>query len=84
MLDALRPIYERQPVHVLAMKRWNEWRCNILERTGQGQEVLKLRKQLAADYPHDCGLQQQYSQALANAGDFPAAYSWLDRVSCRR
>ena len=53
LLDALRPVYERQPAHVLAMKRWNESRCNILERTGQSQEVLKLRKQLAADYPHD-------------------------------
>ena len=80
LLDALRPVYERQPAHVLAMKRWNESRCNILERTGQNQEVLKLRKQLAADYPHDFGLQQQYARTLANAGDFPAAYAWLDSV----
>ena len=64
----------------LAMKRWNESRCNILERTGQSQQVLKLRKQLAADYPHDYSLQQQYARALANAGDYPAAYAWLDRV----
>ncbi len=80
LLDALRPVYERQPAHVLAMKRWNESRCNILERTGQSQEVLKLRKQLAADYPHDYGLQQQYARALANVGEYPAAYAWLDRV----
>ena len=62
------------------MKRWNEWRCNVLERTGQSQEVLKLRKQLAADYPHDYNLQQQYARALANVGEYPAAYAWLDRV----
>ena len=80
LLDALRPVYERQPAHVLAMKRWNESRCNILERTGQSQEVLKLRKQLAADYPHDYNLQQQYARALANVGEYPAAYAWLDRV----
>ena len=80
LLDALRPVYERQPADVLAMKRWNEWRCNILERTGQSQEVVKLRKQLAADYPHDYNLQQQYARALANVGEYPAAYAWLDRV----
>ena len=62
------------------MKRWTEWKCGVLERTGQSQQVLKLRKQLAADYPHDSNLQQQYAQALANAGDYPAAYAWLDRV----
>ena len=26
LLDALRPVYERQPAHRPAMKRWNEWR----------------------------------------------------------
>jgi tetratricopeptide (TPR) repeat protein len=80
LLDALRPVYEHQPAHLLAMKRWTEWRCNLLERTGQSQDVIKLRKQLAADYPHDCNLQQQYARALANAGQYPAAYAWLDGV----
>ncbi len=80
LLDALRPVYARQPAYLLAMKRWNEWRCNILERTGQSQEVLNLRKQLAVDYPHDYTLQQQYARALASVGEHSAAYAWLDRV----
>ncbi len=80
LLDALRPVYERQPAYVLAMKRWNELRCSNLEQTGQSQQVLKLRKQLAADYPHDYNLQQQYARALANVGNYQAAYAWLDRV----
>ena len=54
--------------------------ADILEQTGQSQEVLKLRKQLAADYPHDYILQQQYARALASAGEYQAAYAWLDRV----
>ncbi len=62
------------------MKRWNGWRCNALERTGQSQQVLDLRKQLASDYPRDYDLQQQYARALANTGEFAAAYAWLDRV----
>ena len=80
LLVVLQPIYARQPEYLQSMKRWTEWRCNILERTGQSQEVVKLRRQLAADYPHDCALQQQYAQALANVGDYPAAYNWLDGV----
>jgi hypothetical protein len=80
VLDVVRPVYQRQPAHVLAVKRWSEWRCNALERAGQSQEVLKLRQQLAADYPHDYSLQQQYARAMATVGDYPAAYTWLDRV----
>jgi predicted Zn-dependent protease len=80
LLDALRPVYERLPAHVLAMKRWNESRAGALERAGQSQQVLEIRKQLAADYPHDYNLQQQYARALAGVGEFPAAYAWLDRV----
>ena len=80
LLDVLRPVYEQQPARVMAMKRWNGWRCNALERTGQSQQVLDLRKQLASDYPRDYDLQQQYARRLANTGEFAAAYAWLDRV----
>ncbi len=80
LLDVLRPVYERQPAYVLAMKRWSESRCTRLQQSGQSQAVLALRKQLAADYPHDYNLQQQYARALADGGDYPAAYAWLDRV----
>ena len=80
LLDVLRPIYERQPAYVRATKRWSESRCTGLQQSGQSEAVLALRKQLAADYPHDYNLQQQYAQALANGGDYPAAYAWLDRV----
>jgi len=80
LLDAVRPVYARQPAYLLAMKRWYEFRCNSLEQIGQSQQVLKLRAQLAVDYPHDYSLQQQYARALANVGDYPAAYAWLTRV----
>ncbi len=80
LLDALRPVYERQPAYLMTMKRWTESRCNSFEQAGQSQQVLKLRKQLAAGYPHDYGLQQAYARALANAGNYPAAYAWLDGV----
>ena len=48
--------------------------------TGRTDDALRLQKQLAADYPRDYSLQQQYAQALAGVGDYPAAYGWLTRV----
>ena len=80
LLDALRPVYQRQPAHRHAMKTWTELRIGLLEQTGQSGEVLKLRGQVARDYPHDYILQQQYARWLAGAGEYKAAYAWLDRV----
>jgi Flp pilus assembly protein TadD len=80
LLDTLKPLYEKQPPHLHARKRWAQQRVSYLAQAGRSDEVLRLHKQLAIDYPHDYGLQQQYAQALAGAGEFPAAYAWLTRV----
>lgn len=80
LLDQLRPIYARQPAHRRSMKRWTQQRLSALQQTGQTDEALRLQKQLAVDWPHDFSLQQQYAQALVNAGDYPAAYAWLKAV----
>ena len=52
-MDVLRPVYERQPAYRQGLKGWTQRRADYLEQTGQSQEVLRLRKQLAEDYPHD-------------------------------
>ncbi|HEV3120214.1 MAG TPA: hypothetical protein VGY58_24345 [Gemmataceae bacterium] len=80
LLDVLQPLYERQPDHVQARKRWRHLRVSYLSQTGQTDEALRLRKQLAEDYARDYSLQREYAQALGNAGDYPAAYAWLTRV----
>jgi predicted Zn-dependent protease len=80
LLDVLRPLYEKQPAHVHAARRWQQLRVAQLSQTGRTDEALKLQKQLATDYPRDYALQQNYAQALAAAGDHPAAYTWLSRV----
>ncbi len=80
LLDVLRPLYDKQPAHVHAGKHWTQQRVAYLGQAGRSDEALRLQKQLAADYPHDYGLQQQYAQALAGVGDYPAAYAWLARV----
>jgi len=80
LLDALKPVYGRQPKYLLGMKRWTQNRVNYLQQAGQPAEALRLQEQSAKEYPHDSSAQQQYAQALANVGEYDAAYAWLDRV----
>jgi len=80
LLDALLPVYQRQPAYLRAMRRWTEHRINCMHNTGRPDEALQLQRQLAGAFPRDYGLQGQYAQALANAGEHEAASAWLDRA----
>jgi predicted Zn-dependent protease len=80
LLDQLRPVFARQPAYRHALRHWTQQRLAGLHQTGQAEEALRLQKQLATDFPHDVSLQQQYAQALAAAGDYAAAYAWLERA----
>ena len=84
LLDLLKPVYQRQPAFTGAMKRWRQQQVNCLQQTGQAQEALKLWKQLAADYPHDSGLLQQYANQLAQGGEHETAYRLLLNALLRR
>jgi predicted Zn-dependent protease len=77
LLDRLRPVYARQPAHVLTLKHWTGLRASYLMSAGQTDAALRLQKQLATDYPNDLAAQQNYANALVNAGDYEAAYAWL-------
>lgn len=78
--DALQKVYERQPAHLEAAKTWRSRRVSLFEQAGQSDKAAQLAKELATDYPRDYYLQYRYAQALANTGDYVAAYAWLDRV----
>jgi tetratricopeptide (TPR) repeat protein len=80
LLDRLRPIYEASPPHLRAMVNLQQVRASYLQQVGRAEEALRIQKQLAIEYPDDSSLQRQYAQALANSGDFPAAYAWLKKA----
>ncbi len=80
LLDSLKAIYEKQQLHVHARKHWQNSRVSYLTQASRTDEAMLLRKSLAAEYPRDYSLQQQYARALAESGDYPAAYAWLTRV----
>jgi predicted Zn-dependent protease len=80
LLDVLRPVYERQPGYLQAKKQWTEQRVTYLQQIGQLDEALRLRRELAEQYPRDAELQRSYAYALSRSGEYRAAYAWLDRV----
>jgi len=80
LLDTLRPIFARQVAYLKALRNWSERRAGYLEQTGQWEQALTLRKQLAEQYPRDCEPQRQYARALTSAGELEAAYAWIERV----
>lgn len=76
LLDRLAPMASRQPAHRGVNRRFAELRVNNLP----GDQALALLKKLATEYPTDAGLQYQYAQRLGQAGEYPAAYSWITGV----
>ena len=77
LLDVLRPVYKRQPPLLLAMKNWGAWRADCLQNTNRAEDEIKLRKQLATEYPGYAHLQQRYTQRLFDKGEQKAARAWL-------
>ena len=80
LLDVLRPVYQRQPAFTGAMKRWRQQQVSYLQQTAQAEEAIKRLERLAADYPHDYNLRQEYAQRLANRGDHEAAFRLLRKA----
>ncbi|MCH5375783.1 MAG: hypothetical protein JJ992_17565, partial [Planctomycetes bacterium] len=81
LLDVLQPVYDRQPEYLQAAKSAETQRANYLEQTGARDRALELRHRLAEAYPHDVYIQQQYARSLASAGEYQAAYAWLDAAA---
>ncbi|MGD0896679.1 MAG: VIT domain-containing protein [Thermoguttaceae bacterium] len=80
LLDLLKPVYRDQPAYLETLKDWEGRRADLLEQTGQFQEVLAYRRRLAEGHPKDAALQVRYARTLSGSGDFDAAYAWLDRA----
>jgi Flp pilus assembly protein TadD/predicted Zn-dependent protease len=80
LVDVLQKVYRRQPTQLQAPKTWCNHQAELTYRSGQSDKALPLFKSLAVDFPRDVNLQSQYFQHLVYAGDFDAAYAWIDRI----
>jgi predicted Zn-dependent protease len=77
LIAALKPVYERQPEYLKAVRAWRERQARYTESAGRADAARALFKALAADFPRDARAQIEYTQALARSGDYPAAYAHL-------
>ena len=63
------------------MKAWRNHQANLNLQSGQSDKALAAcSRAWRLDYPRDANLQSQFVQNLANAGDYEAAYAWLNRM----
>src|SRR5262249_46525262 len=83
LLEGLRPVYQRQPAHMHAMKGWRQNRAAWLSSNGKQDEALQIYKELANDFPHDVNAQSTYAQQLFNTGDYAAGYAWIAQALAR-
>ncbi len=80
LLQVLKPVYDRQPEINGGVLQWQQFWLTTLQQLGRADEALELLRTMAAEHPWDVGLQTEYAQQLASAGDVAAAYAWLDSV----
>ncbi len=80
LCDVLRPFFQRLPACRHGMKTWTQRRIECLVRADRGLEALRLRRQLAGEYPRDVQVQCDYVSALVERGQTEAVAAWLGRV----
>ena len=80
LCDVLRPFFQRLPACRHGMKTWTQRRIECLVRADRGLEALRLRRQLAGEYPRNVQVQCDYLSALVERGQTEAAAAWLGRV----
>lgn len=83
LLDAVRPVYAKQPPHVLAMLNWSRMRTNYLYAANRPEEAIAQRKELAETYPRQSYVQREYADGLWQAGRHKAAFDWLTQALAR-
>ena len=80
LLNMLKPIYERAPERLLAMRDWQQAQVGALQGLNRSPEAVILQRQLAEQFAWDANAQSQYANLLSNTNDYQAALAWLDRV----
>ena len=77
VIEALKPVYERQPADVDAMPKWTERLADVHRRAGHHEPALTSRRSLAESAPWNVHAQLQYARELSQAGQHDAAHAWL-------
>lgn len=79
LITSLQPVYAAQPEYVGGELQWKQRRVDVLQSLGRIEERLALHRELAAAVPWDAWRQIAYARDLASAGQYDAAYAWLQQ-----
>lgn len=79
IVQAAKPVYERQPADLDVMPQWTQRLAQCYESTGRMKEALPLRRSLAEAAPWHVHWQTEYAQRLSSTGEFDAAIAWLQQ-----
>lgn len=79
LVERLKPAFEGLPASVEGPDRWSLLRIQWLSGAGQGDESLRLRKELAQARPWDLSLQIDTANELFQSGDREGGQQWLQR-----
>lgn len=77
LLQLLKPIYERAPKRLLALRDWNQALVSCYQALSRLPEAVELAGKLAREYDWDPNAQTQYANLLGNSGDTEAGLAWL-------
>ena len=81
--EALRPVFERQAARRQAGAEWRKMQAQLLQQAGRRDEARAGWESLAREFPADTGVQIQYVNAMAGAGELPAALPWIEALLAR-
>ena len=84
LLTIIRPVYERQPEHVLALHDWLGHQAGCFQALNRLDEELAVLKRLATEAPWNVHHHTQYAQRLEARGDRIAADAWIRQQIDRR
>jgi hypothetical protein len=80
LLDALQPVFARQPARTRSMNQFKQQRAGWLANAGRGDEALSLYKELAQANPHDIYAQLSYVQNLQNRQEYEIERKWIEHL----
>ena len=83
-LDALRPVYDRQPARLLAGKDWQTSHAKLLQQVGRGEESIDVWQALVKQYPRDVNVRNQWFNTLVQHGDLDVALKEMKRLLARK
>jgi tetratricopeptide (TPR) repeat protein len=78
--DLLKPLYERVPKNLFAMKNLGNERVGYLQQLGRSEDAFKLAESLAVEYRSHFDVQNNFLYQLTSRGDYDRMLEWVNSL----